>query len=77
MRGAMVVVGHDDRPGEAHAVLDDGAGVADPVGDDASGRGHREHAVGDDVGQAHGLGEALVPVDGVEVARGSGVHARG
>ena len=31
--GAEVVVGDDDRAGEADAVLDDGARVADPVGD--------------------------------------------
>ena len=66
--GARVVVRDDDRPAEAHAVRLERAGVAGPVGDHAAGLGHREHAVGDDVGQADGLRDALVPVDDVEVA---------
>src|SRR6476661_1009488 len=67
------LVGHDDRPGEAHAVLDHAAGVADPVGHDRDGGTHGEHAVGDDVGQPHLLGEPLVPVDRVAVEGGTGV----
>ena len=35
--------------------------------------GHGEHAVGDHVGQADRRGDALVPVDDVEVAGGAGV----
>ena len=71
------LVGDDDRLGEAGAVLDDAAGVADPVGDDGDRRAHREHAVGDDVGQADLLGEALVPVDRVAVAATLRRTARG
>src|SRR6478672_1808903 len=67
------VVGHDDRPGEAHAVVDDPAGVTHPVADHVDGRAHGEHAVGDDVGQPDRGGEVLVPVDGVAVQRGPGV----
>ena len=66
-------VGDDDRAGETHAVLDDRARVAGPVGDDPDRGGHRVHAVGDHVGQAEGLRVARVPVDRVEVARCAGV----
>src|SRR5664280_2819260 len=68
-----VVVGHHHRTGEADAVLHDGAGVADPVGDHPRRLGHRVHPVGDDVGQTDRGGEPLVPVDGVEVAAGAAV----
>src|SRR6185312_7072254 len=50
-----------------------GARVADPVGDDARCGAHGPHAVGDDPRQAHRGGDAIVPVDRVEVAAGAGV----
>ena len=71
------LAGDDDRLGEAGAVLDDPAGVAQPVGDDADRRAHGEHAVGDDVGQADGRGEPLVPVDAVAVEARPGVLHEG
>ena len=54
-------------------VLEQAAGITEPVGDHASRDSHRVHAVGNDVGQADGGGEALVPVDDVEVTRGAGI----
>src|SRR5690606_8554792 len=60
-------VGHDDRAGEAHPVVDDGARVAGPVGDGGRGQAHRRHPVGDDAVEADLAGDALVVVDGVEV----------
>src|SRR5688572_16604863 len=68
-----VVVGHRNGAGEAGAVLQDRPRVAHPVGDRARGERHREHAVGDHVGQADGPRNALVPVDDVEVAGRAGV----
>src|SRR3954471_21637945 len=68
-----VAVGHHDRLGEADAVLDDGAGVACPVGHEARRGGHGQHAVRDDVGQADGGRDPLVPVDDVEVTAGAGI----
>src|SRR5437764_2025438 len=70
---ALLRVRHDDGPGEARAEVEQAAGIAEPVGDDAGGDGHGEHAVRDDVGKADFLGERLVPVDRVEVERGAGV----
>src|SRR5688572_12269089 len=70
---AGVVVGHGHRPGESGPVFEDGTRVADPVGDRAGGQRHGEHAVGDHVGEPDGAGDALVPVDDVEVAGRSGV----
>ena len=59
---------------EPHAVLRDAADV-EPVGDDASGHAHREHAVGEDAGVAGDLaGEHLVAVQRVVVARRARVH---
>src|SRR6476660_4064153 len=67
------VMGHDDGPGEAHAVVDHPAGITDPVADHVDRGAHGEHAVGDDGGQPDGPGEALVPVDRVAVEAGAGV----
>ena len=66
-------VGDQDRLGEAGLEVDDGGGVACPVGDQLHGGTHGEHAVGDHAGQFHARGEGLVPVDGVEVAGCAGV----
>ena len=70
---AGVIVGNRHGACEADGVLLESTGIAEPVGDDASGLSHGEHAMGDDVGQADGLREALIPVDGVEVSGGAGV----
>ena len=71
--GALVVVGDHDRGGEPDAVLGHRGRVPGPLGEEPAGQRHREHAVRDHVGQADRLGDALVPVDDVEVARGAGV----
>ena len=72
--GALVVVGHDDGPGEPGRVARPRPpGSPDPVGDEPAGERHGQHAVGDHVGQAHADGEPLVPVDRVEVAGRAGV----
>src|SRR6185312_9176089 len=63
----------DDGLGEAGLVVDDGPGIADPVLDQRDGGTHGEHAVRDDSGQADLGGEALVPVDRVEVPAGPGI----
>src|SRR5690606_1479960 len=63
--------GHGAR--EARLVVDDGARVAGPVLDEGHRGAQREHAVGDDAGQAHLGGERVVPVDRVEVAARAGV----
>ena len=66
-------VGDQYRFGEACLEIDDGGGVACPVGYELDCRAHGEHAVGDDAGQAHAGGEGFVPVDRVEVAGRAGV----
>src|SRR5271169_5912018 len=71
--GALLVVGHDDRRGEPDPVFGDRARVARPLGEEPARQGHGQHAVRDHVGQAHGPGDALVPVDDVEVTGGPGV----
>src|SRR5689334_6519616 len=70
-RGALVVVGDHDRGGEPDAVLGHRRRIPGPLGEEPPGQRHREHAVRDHVRQADGLGDALVPVDGIEVARGA------
>src|SRR5882757_695141 len=72
-QGALVVVGDHDRGGEPDAVLGHRGRVAGPLGEEPAGQRHREHAVRDHVRQADRLGDALVPVDDVEIARGAAV----
>ena len=53
--------------------LGDRAGVSGPIVHQPARGGHGEHAVRDDVGQADGPRDPLVPVDDVEVAARAGV----
>src|SRR5689334_5773359 len=72
-RGALVVVGDHDRGGEPDAVLGHRGWVPGPLGEKPPAQRHRIHAVRDHVRQADRLGDALIPVDDVEVARGAAV----
>src|SRR5262245_34425317 len=58
--------------GEAHADLADAA-HPEPLRHRLGHEAHGEHAVGEDVAHARGLGESRVLVDGIEVARGARV----
>src|ERR687887_1592890 len=80
---AAVDLGHLAPGGEGLARLDhrreadpqplDRRRVARPAGHHPRRDAHRVHAVGDHAGQADRLGDLVVPVDRVEVARGAGV----
>src|SRR2546423_6355988 len=65
--GALVGVRYHHRPGEPHLVLDDRAGIARPLGHRAGDEGHREHAGRDHAGKPDARGDAVTPVDRVEV----------
>src|SRR5271166_4517815 len=71
--GALVIVGHDDRRGEPDPEFRHRARIPGPLGEVPARQRHREHAVRDHVRQAHRLGDALVPVDHVEVTGGARV----
>ena len=67
----------DDGAGEAHAVLEDAAGVAEPRHDRLDREAHREHPVREHARQPHGGGDVVAVVDRIEVAGRPGIaHER-